>query len=35
MFAQFQTYLYSYTLLIPFIALLVAIIVKGAVHAAK
>jgi uncharacterized protein len=35
MFEQFQTYLYSYTLLIPFIALLVAIVVKGAVHAAK
>lgn len=35
MFAQFQTYLYSYTILIPFIALLVAIILKGVVHAAK
>jgi hypothetical protein len=35
MFEQFQTYLYSYTLLIPFIALLVAIVVKGVVHAAK
>lgn len=35
MFDQFQTYLFSYTLLIPFIALLVAILLKGIVHAAK
>jgi hypothetical protein len=35
MFEQFQTYLYSYTLLVPFFALLVAIVVKGVVHAAK
>ena len=35
MFDQFQTYVYSYTLLVPFTALFVAILVKGLVHAIK
>lgn len=35
MFESFQAYLDSYTILVPFTALLVAIMVKGIVHAAK